>query len=127
MSKSTNQAVAPVDTLTAPVVVASPEQAADLAFGGERRRPVLAINAEGELVVCCRRTARKHGWEVQGALFQRTRSGKTRIAKVALDAKDGTIKQARRGADQPEAQRAGAVHIADAVHDALINSLLGTK
>ena len=29
----------------------------DVAFDGIRKRPVVAINDEGQLVVCCRRTA----------------------------------------------------------------------
>jgi nucleotidyltransferase/DNA polymerase involved in DNA repair len=38
-----------------------------------RKRPVIAINEEGKLVVCCRRTAKKNGWEVQDVLYERAR------------------------------------------------------
>lgn len=38
-----------------------------------RKRPVVAINEEGKLVVCCRRTAKKNGWEVQDVLYERNR------------------------------------------------------
>lgn len=57
----------------APVVCKNEGQIGDAAFDGVRRRPVVAINEEGKLVVCCRRTAAKNGWEVQGTLFQRNR------------------------------------------------------
>lgn len=49
----------------------------DAAFDGIRKRPVVAINEEGKLVVCCRRTAKKHGWKVEGTLHQR----KAKVAK----------------------------------------------
>lgn len=39
-----------------------------------RKRPVVAINEEGKLVVCCRRTAKKNGWEVQDVLYDRTKT-----------------------------------------------------
>lgn len=48
----------------------------DVAFDGVRRRPVVAINDEGQLTICCRRTAAKHGWKVEGTLHQRTRTAK---------------------------------------------------
>lgn len=49
----------------------------DTAFDGVRRRPVVALNDDGQLVVCCRRTAKTNGWTVEGTLHQRTRSTKT--------------------------------------------------
>lgn len=54
-----------------PAIVADEAEAADEAFNGVRRRPVLA-RVGSELVVCCSRTARKHGWEILGRLFQRS-------------------------------------------------------
>jgi hypothetical protein len=63
----------------------------DAAFDGVRRRPVVAINEEGKLVVCCLRTAAKHGWKVEGTLHQRTRTDKkegTPKSKKAPAAKD---------------------------------------
>ena len=46
-----------------------------------RSRPVVAINELGELVVCCKTTAKKHGWEVQGKLYVRVRSSAARRLK----------------------------------------------
>lgn len=57
-------------------VVVTESTVGDAAFDGVRRRPVVAINDNGELVVCCRRTAAKHGWKVEGTLHQRTRASK---------------------------------------------------
>lgn len=51
-----------------PTIAKSEEEAADLAFDGVRRRPVVAKNQKGELVVCSMRTARKYGWDVQGKM-----------------------------------------------------------
>ena len=56
-------------TKLSPVVVSSIIEAGDAAFDGRRRRPVAAYTQDGVAVVCCRRTARKHGWTVVGRLF----------------------------------------------------------
>lgn len=56
-----------------PVPVANELEAIRAATDGVRRRPVLARKPDGTNVVCCRRTARKHGWEVEGRLYIRTR------------------------------------------------------
>lgn len=53
-----------------PVVVADETEAAEAAFDGLRRRPVLARDG-GRLLVCSSRTARRHGWQVVGRLFAR--------------------------------------------------------
>ena len=53
-----------------PALVADETQAFDAALDGKRRRPVLAMNGK-QMVVCCSRTARKHGWEIVGRMFQR--------------------------------------------------------
>lgn len=140
MTKTTKQAaIIELDSGTAPTVIASNAHAIDV-VSPDRRRPVLAINDNGELTVCCRRTARKHGWKLEGALFQRTRSGKRAAAaaagkdkKLAVDLDTGnlttqpalkSVAQHRRVADNVNVQRAGAVHIADAVHQQLMDSLL---
>lgn len=54
-----------------PVPVADADDIAAAAFDGVRRRPVLATKPDGSQVVCCSRTARKHGWTVEGRLFDR--------------------------------------------------------
>ena len=58
----------------APVVAKSAKAAATLAQQDGRKRPVVAINEEGKLVVCCRRTAKKNGWEVQDVLYERSKA-----------------------------------------------------
>lgn len=55
----------------APTTARTLNQAADIALDGVRRRPVVAINDDGQLVVCCKRTAQKHGWKLEGKLFTR--------------------------------------------------------
>lgn len=74
MSKATNTAV--VAASKVPTVVANETEALDyaldLAVG--RTRPIVALNDDGELVVCCKATAKKHGWEIQGRLFARVRA-----------------------------------------------------
>lgn len=62
--------------LLAPVVCIDAADVGNAAFNGVRRRPVVAINEDGNLVVCCRRTASKNGWKLQGTLHQRPRSNK---------------------------------------------------
>lgn len=47
----------------------------DALFDGVRRRPVVAIDDNGKLVVCCRRTAKVNGWTVQASV-QRVRINK---------------------------------------------------
>lgn len=46
-----------------------------------RKRPIVAINEDGKLVVCCRRTAKKRGWDIQAV-----------VAKVAKVAKVNKLK-----------------------------------
>jgi hypothetical protein len=78
-----------------PVVVKNATEAGDVAFDGSRKRPIVAINEDGKMVVCCRRTASKNGWEIQGALHQRPgRDGKK--ARVVINEKG---KMAQRKAD----------------------------
>lgn len=53
-----------------PTPVKSLTQAADVAFTTGRARPCLARNGS-KLVVCSPRTARKHGWAIEGRMFGR--------------------------------------------------------
>lgn len=73
-----------------PVVCTTPDEVFNAAFDGIRRRPVVAVNAQGVEIVCCSRTAKKHGWKVVEKLFQRT------TAKAPAPAK---AKPAQRAAD----------------------------
>lgn len=56
-----------------PVTVRSAKAATTQAQQDGRKRPIVAINEEGKLVVCCRRTAKKNGWEVQEVLYGKTK------------------------------------------------------
>ena len=60
-----------------PTVVGSLDQAVAAAAEAGRKRPVLARNQAGELVTCCRSTARKNGWDVVQKLYKRVRKAKT--------------------------------------------------
>lgn len=79
-----------------PVVAADEDAVIAAAYDGVRRRPVVAINADGDMVVCCRRTATKNGWTLEGTLFARNRTGKVLVdakGKLALaDAKPARTK-----------------------------------
>ena len=58
----------------APVVAKTAKAAATLAQQDGRKRPIVAINEDGKLVVCCRRTAKKNGWQIQDVLYERTKT-----------------------------------------------------
>lgn len=73
-------------TKTTPVVCKDEDQVIAAAFDGVRRRPVVAINDEGNLVVCCRRTASKNGWKVEGVMYSRAHSAKISVGSVVEDA-----------------------------------------
>jgi hypothetical protein len=68
-----------------PVVVKNETQAMDYATQSGRKRPFVAINDDGKLVVCSRRTAAKYGWESQGALY--SRNGTAPVDKPSKQAK----------------------------------------
>ena len=96
-----------------PTVVRDETAAMDLVVATpERSRPVVAINGEGKLVVCCRTTAKKYEWEIQGKLYSRVRTGKRSaintkgelVAEVAALAPEPR-KVARRAADAVAADR----------------------
>lgn len=55
-----------------PTNVRSIKAAATTAATEGRKRAVVAINDEGKLVVCCRRTAKNNGWDLQEVLYQRS-------------------------------------------------------
>lgn len=79
-----------------PVVAKNEDQVIEAAFDGVRRRPVVAINAEGKMVVCCRRTAAKNGWATEGTLFARNRTKLTVNAQGKLDKKTTAKKMAKK-------------------------------
>lgn len=73
MTKTTKKFVANAGQLS-PVVCKNETEALNVALDGVRRRPVVAINSDGNLVVCCRSTAKRNEWKVQGKLYQRNRT-----------------------------------------------------
>lgn len=78
MSKTSTPAVK-----LAPVVAKTAKAAATLAQQDGRKRPIVAINEEGKLVVCCRRTAKKNGWEIQDVLYERSKKAAEEVAPEA--------------------------------------------
>ena len=57
----------------------------DVLFDGARRRPVLAINDDGEQVVCCRRTAKTNGWEIIQVAYSRAEESSSKKTTAAED------------------------------------------
>lgn len=57
---------------TNPTFVANETAAAEHAFSGARSRPVMAMNGD-KMVVCCKTTAKKHGWSIIGRMYPRVR------------------------------------------------------
>jgi hypothetical protein len=89
----------------APVVAKNEDHVMEAAFDGTRRR-VVAINDEGKLVVCCRRTAVKYGWKLEGALFGRTKSGKVLVdnkGELAVEEPAADASPKRRATDKGDA------------------------
>jgi hypothetical protein len=55
-----------------PTICSNEDEIVETALDGIRVRPVVAINENGESIVCCARTARKHGWTIEGTMFKRS-------------------------------------------------------
>lgn len=102
----------------APVVAKTAKAAATLAQQDGRKRPIVAINEEGKLVVCCRRTAKKNGWQIQDVLYERTKVAPKAEAPAATEPA-----KTRRAADTTEAK--AKVKKAKAVVDAVLDDILG--
>lgn len=62
---ATKKQAQPAESAALAPTVVTEDTLGDALFDGNRRRPVVAINDEGQLVVCCRRTAKKNGWALQ--------------------------------------------------------------
>ncbi|AKA60322.1 hypothetical protein P26218_19 [Rhodoferax phage P26218] len=75
MSKTTTPVAAATSHKLAPTIT-SKAKAKTVAAQDGRKRPIVAINEEGKLVVCCRRTAKKNGWNIQEVLYERTKTVK---------------------------------------------------
>lgn len=86
------------NTKLAPVVAKNAKAAATLAQQDGRKRPIVAINEEGKLVVCCRRTAKKNGWQIQDVLYERTKA-----EAPAPEPVKAAAKKTRRSTDKADA------------------------
>lgn len=77
-------------------IIVTLETVGDAVFNEEknqgRRRPIMAKRPDGKLVVCCRHTARKHGWEIEGKLFQRVSNRAAKAEAAAAAAKPAARK-----------------------------------
>lgn len=104
----------------APQVAKTAKAAATLAQQDGRKRPIVAINEEGKLVVCCRRTAKKNGWQVQEVLYERSKPAKAE-APAPEPVKAAT--KTRRSSDSVESK--AKVKKAKEVVDAALDDILG--
>lgn len=62
--------------------ITSKAKAKTVAAADGRKRPIVAINEDGKLVVCCRRTAKKNGWDIQEVLYERVKPVKAEAPVV---------------------------------------------
>lgn len=111
---STKQAtpVAATSHKLAPTIT-SKAKAKSVAAADGRKRPIVAINEEGKLVVCCRRTAKKNGWDIQEVLYERAKTMKAEVPAAPVEAE---VKRERRTAKVREAKK---------VVDAALDDILG--
>lgn len=74
---STKQSVTVVAPAAHKLTPTITSKAKAVATADGRKRPIVAINEDGKLVVCCRRTAKKNGWDIQEVLYERAKATKT--------------------------------------------------
>lgn len=86
----------------APVVAKTAKAAATLAQQDGRKRAIVAINEDGKLVVCCRRTAKKNGWQIQDVLYERTKATH-KVEAPAPEPVKAAAKKTRRATDKGDA------------------------
>ena len=97
--------------------ITSKAKAKTVAAADGRKRPIVAINEDGKLVVCCRRTAKKNGWDIQEVLYERIKPVKAEAPTApVLPAKERRVGAAKAIAKVKKAKE---------VVDAAINDLLG--
>lgn len=101
MSKTTTPVVAaPATAHKLAPTITSKAKAKSVAAADGRKRPIVAINEEGKLVVCCRRTAKKNGWDIQEVLYERAKTTKAEAPVVpAAPAKTAKAKEAKKVVD----------------------------
>jgi len=118
MSKTTTPVVAatPVASHKLAPTITSKAKAKSVAAADGRKRPIVAINEEGKLVVCCRRTAKKNGWDIQEVLYERAKTVKAEAPVVPAP------KAERRTGD---AAKTAKVKEAKKVVDAALDDILG--
>lgn len=114
MSKTTTVVAAPATAHKLAPTITSKAKAKSVAAADGRKRPIVAINEEGKLVVCCRRTAKKNGWDIQEVLYERAKTTKT-------EAPAAPVKE-RRAVD---AAKTAKVKEAKKVVDAALDDILG--
>jgi hypothetical protein len=112
MSKTTTPVVAaPATSHKLAPTITSKAKAKSVAAADGRKRPIVAINEEGKLVVCCRRTAKKNGWDIQEVLYERAKTVKAEAPVVP--------------APEPKRERRAAAPRAKKV-DAAVDEILGS-
>jgi hypothetical protein len=117
MSKTTTVVAAPATAHKLAPTITSKAKAKSVAAADGRKRPIVAINEQGKLVVCCRRTAKKNGWGIQEVLYERAKTTKAE-APVA----PATPVKERRAVD---AAKTAKVKEAKKVVDAALDDILG--
>lgn len=112
--------VAPATHKLSPTIT-SKAKAKSVAAADGRKRPIVAINEEGKLVVCCRRTAKKNGWDIQEVLYERTKTVKAEAPVVPAP------KTIRRAVDVSKVAKVKEAKIKEAkkVVDAALDDILG--
>jgi nucleotidyltransferase/DNA polymerase involved in DNA repair len=115
MSKTTTPVAVATSHKLAPTVT-SKAKAKTVAAQDGRKRPIVAINEEGKLVVCCRRTAKKNGWDIQEVLYERAKAVKVEAPVVPAP------KRERRAVDVAKTAK---VKEAKKVVDAALDDILG--
>jgi hypothetical protein len=119
MSKTTTPVAAATSHKLAPTIT-SKAKAKTVAAQDGRKRPIVAINEEGMLVVCCRRTAKKNGWDIQEVLYERAKTVKAEAPVAPAPAP--APKRERRAVDAAKTTKAKE---AKKVVDAALDDILG--
>lgn len=117
MSKTITPVVAaPATAHKLAPTITSKAKAKSVAAADGRKRPIVAINEEGKLVVCCRRTAKKNGWDIQEVLYERAKTTKAEAPAVPA----APIKERRAGTEKATAKVKEAKKVVDAALDDIL-------
>lgn len=96
--------------------ITSKAKAKTVAAADGRKRPIVAINEDGKLVVCCRRTAKKNGWDIQEVLYERAKTTKAEAPVVPA----APVKERRVGTEKAIAKVKEAKKVVDAALDDIL-------